>query len=187
MSTENNNTSKKYPGVSVMADCIVFRLVDDKICLLLVKRKSEPYKGCWALPGGFMEPDETVEAAAARELKEETGLHVDFWGQLKAYTAVDRDPRGRSVSIPFYTLLIHEEVEIKAGDDAEEAEWKYVEGLPDLAFDHTQMVEEALEKLALFVEFEKHRLDEFSEEERVQLTRNLEYTRSVFEEEHPKE
>ena len=134
----------KYPHPAVTTDCIVFNKEDDKIFVLLIERKNDPFKDCWAFPGGFVNIDESAEAAAIRELKEETGLEVSKIEQLKAYSNPDRDPRERVITIAFIAESRNKDV--KGGDDAKEARWFEIANLPPLAFDHEQILKDALER-----------------------------------------
>lgn len=125
-----------YPMASVTADMGVLRKGDDgKYEILLIKRKNEPYKDCWALPGGFMEMDETLEKCAIRELKEETGIEVDGAEFIDLLDGVDRDPRGRVISAVFKSYAPDGAVAV-ADDDAKEIGWFKNGQLPPLAFDH---------------------------------------------------
>ena len=133
----------KYPRPAVTADCVVMTREKDAR-VLLVKRGRDPFKGMWALPGGFMEMDETTEECAIRELQEETGLKVDEVFQVGAYSALDRDPRHRTVSVA-YIALVDKERPVKGQDDADKAEWWSIDSLPDLAFDHEEILQDALE------------------------------------------
>jgi 8-oxo-dGTP diphosphatase len=130
--------SYKYPRPSVTVDCI---LVSPNNSILLIQRAGEPFKDKWAIPGGFIEMDESLEVACHRELEEETGIKVNKLTQFKAYGAVDRDPRGRTISVVFYSF-VDGEIEAKAGDDAANAQWFLLDKLPPLAFDHYQIIEE---------------------------------------------
>ncbi|WP_424493472.1 NUDIX domain-containing protein [Salinimicrobium sp. GXAS 041] len=132
-------------NISLTADSAIFRSEGERTELLLVQRKYDPYKGLWALPGGFLKDDETLEDGAKRELEEETGLKVERLEQIRAYGIPDRNPRGRTVSIGFWGEL-KEKVEVKGNDDAELADWHDVQKLPKLAFDHDLIVEEAFQK-----------------------------------------
>lgn len=135
----------KYPRPEVTADTVVFALEEDTTYILLIKRRNEPFKNCWALPGGFMNMDETADECARRELKEETGLDVSSVFQIGAYSAVDRDPRSRVVSVAFYTDVDGRQ-KVHGGDDAAQAEWFDTNDLPDLAFDHKQIINDAMTK-----------------------------------------
>jgi 8-oxo-dGTP diphosphatase len=115
--------------------------------VLLIKRLHPPFEGKWALPGGFMDMDETLEAAAVRELEEETGLSGIELKQLHAFSALDRDPRHRTVSVAFYGVLENEQTLARAGSDAKEAEWFNLNDLPPLAFDHDKILKTAFKKL----------------------------------------
>lgn len=129
--------------ISVSTDCVVICKNERSEKILLVKRKKDPYKNSWAIPGGFLEKDEPLEVGAARELKEETGLELKELNQLKAFGKVHRDPRGRTISVAFYGVVNSEE-KVKGSDDAADAKWFHVENLPELAFDHADIVKYAL-------------------------------------------
>lgn len=135
----------KYPRPAVTADCVVItREVEPKV--LLIQRAIEPYKGCWAFPGGFMNIDETTEQCAIRELEEETGLKLDTMHQIGAYSKVDRDPRGRTITVA-YLAIIDKPVQVNGQDDAAKAEWFPINNLPHLAFDHQEIMNDAKLKL----------------------------------------
>ena len=136
----------KYPRPAVTVDVLVFKKTKDDLQLLLIQRDREPFQGFWAIPGGFMDMDETLEAAANRELFEETGLQNIAMEQLKAYSATDRDPRHRTVSVAFFGFLMDNQ-QIKAGDDARKARWFSVNRLPSLAFDHAQIIADTVAKI----------------------------------------
>ena len=132
----------KYPMPAVTADCIVMtREAEPKV--LLIQRGNEPFKGKWAFPGGFMNMDETTEQCAVRELEEETGLRVSDVHQIGAYSKVDRDPRGRTVTVA-YLAIIDAPVEAEGQDDAAKAEWFPISALPQLAFDHEEIMQDAI-------------------------------------------
>lgn len=130
--------SYTYPRPSVTVDAI---LISRQHSVLLIERGHDPFKGKWALPGGFLDMDESLETACRRELEEETGLRVGEMKQFKAYGAVDRDPRGRTISVIFYTFQEEESIP-QAGDDAAKAQWFPLSQLPELAFDHQQIINE---------------------------------------------
>lgn len=132
----------KYPRPAVTADCIVItKEADPKV--LLIQRGDEPFKGCWAFPGGFMDMDETTEQCAIRELEEETGLVVTTIHQIGAYSKVDRDPRGRTVSV-VYLAVVDSPVAVIGKDDAAKAEWWPLSALPKLAFDHDEIMTDVI-------------------------------------------
>ena len=134
--------SYEYPRPAVTVDIIIFRLADEKPEVLLIKRGNDPYKGMWALPGGFVDQDEALEIAAFRELEEETGLKDILLTQMHTFGNPGRDPRGHTVSV-VYVGYLKGDVEAIAGDDAAEAEWFDVDELPELAFDHDMVIEMA--------------------------------------------
>ena len=129
---------KLYLHPAVAVDGIVEE--DNKI--LLIKRKNNPFKNCFALPGGFVECGETVENAVVREVYEETGLITKVKGLLGVYSSPDRDPRGHVISIVFILDIV--EGNLKAGDDAKEAKFFDINNLPKLAFDHKKIIEDYL-------------------------------------------
>ena len=132
--------SYEYPRLMLTVDAVVFRRNEPILEVLLIRRKHEPYAGMWALPGGFVDMDETVEEAIERELEEETGLEMDSLKQLYTFSAIGRDPRGRSVSVTFYGQIDMDNSFVEGGDDADEARWFSVDQLPELAFDHIKAV-----------------------------------------------
>ena len=134
----------KYPRMLVTVDIIVF--LNNNI--LLIQRKNEPFKGFYALPGGFVEMNETLKEAASRELFEETGLKGIELTQLSAFDEVDRDPRDRNISIVFYGFTTNENSSILGGDDAENAQWISIDNLPKLAFDHNEIIEYSKRKVS---------------------------------------
>ncbi len=141
------NYCYEYPRPALTVDCIILTEVLNEIKILLIKRRYAPFKDKWAFPGGFVDMDETAEEAAKRELEEETGLIADDLIQIHTFSNVDRDPRGRTVSVVYYSKVIYEDVEIKAGDDAGEVSWFSIKNVPELAFDHQEILEYTLNKL----------------------------------------
>lgn len=135
----------KYPHPSVTTDNVIFGFDGQTVKVLLIERGGEPYKGYWAFPGGFLEMDESAEEGARRELMEETGLTAGVVRQFHAFSAPDRDPRERVLTIAFYSLVRMSEV--KGMDDAQRAEWFPLTEVPRLAFDHEEMLRVALEEV----------------------------------------
>ncbi|MBP3254244.1 MAG: NUDIX hydrolase [Bacteroidales bacterium] len=135
----------KYPHPALTADNIVFAYDGQNLNVLLIERKADPFKNCWAFAGGFMNIDETIEQCASRELAEETGLKVEKSEQLACFSSVNRDPRERVVSIAFICFAKMQTV--TAGDDAQRACWFKLNAVPELAFDHRQMLNMALQRL----------------------------------------
>ena len=153
----------KYPRPAVTADCIVItREAEPKV--LLIQRGDQPFKGGWAFPGGFMNMDETTEQCAIRELEEETGLRVSKIQQIGAYSKVDRDPRGRTITVA-YLAIVDEPVAVTGQDDAAKAEWWPLSDLPHLAFDHYDIMQDAIKVYPQAMEaIEKTPHDRFKEQ-----------------------
>jgi 8-oxo-dGTP diphosphatase len=135
-----------HPRPSVTVDVILFYRDGERIEVLLIKRAREPFKGAWAFPGGFVDQDESLERAAARELKEETGLEGIRLEQLGAFGDPGRDPRGHTVSVAFVALL-ESRAEPAGADDADEAQWHSALRPPRLAFDHKKILRLALDRV----------------------------------------
>lgn len=137
-----------YPRPAVTVDCVVFGLDStDYLQVLLIQRRLDPFVGQWALPGGFVRPQEGLVQAARRELQEETGIADLFLEQLRAYGQPQRDPRGHTVTVAFYALVNLWNYQIKAATDAKQARWWPMDGLPALAFDHGVIVQDAIATL----------------------------------------
>jgi 8-oxo-dGTP diphosphatase len=136
-----------YPRGALTVDCVVFGLDADELKILLIQRDLPPFEGKWALPGGFVRIDETLEEAARRELEEETGLTKIFLEQLYTFGAIDRDPRERVVSVAYYALVNLADHRVQAATDARDAAWFGVHDVPSLAFDHADILQMALDRL----------------------------------------
>ena len=149
---EELNYHYKYPHPSVTTDCVIFGFDGTRMKVLLVQRGIEPYKGRWAFPGGFLQMDESAEEGALRELREETGLSGAFIRQFHTFSAPERDPRERVITIAFYALVRIEEV--TGGDDAADARWFALDEVPQLAFDHDQILRTAEQALRQQIHFE---------------------------------
>ncbi len=136
-----------YPHPAVTTDCVIFGFDGRDMNILLVERALEPFKGSWALPGGFLKIDETVEQCAHRELKEETNVSDVYLEQFRIFSTVDRDPRERVLTVAFVALVRPSDYEVIGGDDASRAEWFNQNELPPLAFDHEEIISQAKEHL----------------------------------------
>jgi len=133
-----------YPRPMVSVDAVVFRERGGRLEVLLIRRGKPPFEGMHALPGGFVEMDEDLPDAAARELREETGLDRVALEQLATFGRPDRDPRGRCISVAFVGALARSGDQVAGGDDAAEAGWHDTAALPPLAFDHGEIIDRAL-------------------------------------------
>ena len=149
---EEKKYSYKYPHPSVTTDCVIFGFDGGKLKVLLVERGLEPYKGRWAFPGGFVKMDESCEEGALRELEEETALKGTYVQQFHTYSAPNRDPRERVITVAFFALVRIQEVE--AGDDANKAQWFAIDKVPQLAFDHDVILRDALKRLRERIHFQ---------------------------------
>ena len=146
--TEKGKYIYDWPRPMVTVDAVVFSLSGGRTQVLLVNRDREPFKGKWAVPGGFVDMDEELEAAVARELQEETGLTGVKLEQMRTFGRCGRDPRGRQISIAFIGIATEGQDKIRPGDDAAKAKWFDIEKLPKvLAFDHNEIIKFAVEKL----------------------------------------
>lgn len=154
--TRNNMEEQKYcyayPHPAVTTDCVIFGFDGTKLKVLLIERGIDPYKGKWALPGGFLRMDESAEQGALRELKEETGLETAYIKQFHTFTEPKRDPRERVITIAYYALVRLQDVQ--GGDDAARAEWFALDDVPALAFDHDQILRIATRELRQQIHFE---------------------------------
>jgi 8-oxo-dGTP diphosphatase len=136
-----------HPRPIVAADSTIFTIRDGALQVLLIRRGHDPYVNCWALPGGFVNENEPLDTAAARELHEETGLANLPLRQMATFGDPGRDPRGWAVSVVYLALIDHREHRLTAGDDANEAEWHSLNHLPALAFDHDTIIAYAVRSL----------------------------------------
>lgn len=136
----------EYPRPAVTVDLVVISR-ERRPRVLLIRRGHEPFAGMWAIPGGFVDMDESLEAAAKRELKEEAGVTVKELEQLAAFGDPKRDPRGRTISVVYLARVDPKKLKPKAGDDAAEVAWHPLEKLPPLAFDHAEILALARQRL----------------------------------------
>jgi len=143
----------EYPHPAVTTDVVIFSIRDEQLKLLLIKRAGLPYKGKWALPGGFVQQDESLDEGARRELQEETGLTGVFLEQLYSFGDPQRDPRERVITVAYYALISSEQVSLCAATDAEAVGWFALDELPKLAFDHVDIVSMAHERLAAKLDY----------------------------------
>lgn len=134
-----------YPRPAVTADSVIFCNDSDGLSVLLIERANDPFKGCWAFPGGFMDMEENAEDCAKRELKEETGMEVRSLEYLGTFSEVNRDPRGRTITIAYYAVV--EKSDVIGADDASQAKWFPIDSIPSLAFDHDKILRMALEEI----------------------------------------
>lgn len=165
MANKTKQYCYEYWCPSVATDCVIFGFDGKKLKVLLIERNLEPFKGCWALPGGFLrETDKTAEQCALRELKEETNLTVseDRLWQLGVFSEEKRDPRNRVISLAYYALV--EPKDVVGGDDAAQAQWFDVDNVPELAFDHVQILSKAREAIKRQIHFDPIGYDLLGEE-----------------------
>lgn len=137
----------EHPRAALAVDCVVFGLDETDLKILLIQRDLDPFRGRWALPGGFLRLDETIDQAARRELREETGLDQVFLEQLATFGDLDRDPRERVVTVAHYALVRLSDHRVQAATDARDAAWFAIDDLPTLAFDHDRILTQALARL----------------------------------------
>lgn len=140
-------TKQFHKPLDIATDCVIFGFDGGELKLLLTEREKEPFRNKWALPGGFVFPAETTEACALRILQEKAGISQVFMEQLYTFSAVNRDPRERIISVAYYALVNKQAYELIAGRDTLQAEWFSLSELPELAFDHSEIVELAIERL----------------------------------------
>jgi 8-oxo-dGTP diphosphatase len=142
-----------YPHPAVTTDIVIFTIRMQKLELLLIKRSGPPHKGKWALPGGFVNPDEDLECCALRELEEETGIAGVYLEQLYTFGKPQRDPRERVISVAYYALVPSDTLQVRAASDAAEVAWFPFDALPQLAFDHQEIVAVAHQRLAAKLDY----------------------------------
>lgn len=145
----------QYERPSVTVDVVIFSILDDELKVLLIKRKTWPYEGMWAIPGGFVKMDESLEVGAYRELSEETGVTSEdvYLEQLYTFGEPDRDPRTRVITVTYFSLVSADKISAHAADDAEDVDWFSVYRLPPLAFDHAEILNYALTRLRYKLEY----------------------------------
>lgn len=139
-----------YPAIAV--DMIILTVSENDLMVLLIQRAGEPFADHWAFPGGFVDPDESLDEAAARELREETSVSDVYLEQLYTFGEPKRDPRGRVISVSYFALL-RQPLAVAGGDDAADARWFPLSALPPLAFDHATILDYALARVRNKVEY----------------------------------
>ncbi|MDQ8199900.1 NUDIX domain-containing protein [Pelagicoccus enzymogenes] len=144
----------EYPRPALTVDAVIFGLDEDELKILLIQRAGEPFKGQWAFPGGFVDMDETTEKAVLRELEEETGIKDVFLEQLYTFSGVDRDPRERVVSVAYFGLVKPAGIQMAAASDAQDVQWFAIDDIPELAFDHAEILDVALKRLRGKIRYE---------------------------------
>ena len=142
-----------HPHPALTTDIVLFTLRAEKLQLLLIRRRNPPFQGGWALPGGFLDLDEDLNDCAKRELEEETGIKNIFLEQLYTFGKHNRDPRERVISVAYYALIASDRITLKPASDATEAAWFALDDLPELAFDHREIVDKARERLVAKLEY----------------------------------
>lgn len=148
------NTHNLKSNIQLTVDAVVFGYMEGKVSVLLVKRKYEPFRDSWALPGGFVQDRESLEEAVQRELREETGIEINYLEQLYSFGAVERDPRGRIVSVVYFCLVNPGAFKVVAATDASDVGWFDIKALPVLAFDHQIIIDKAIERLRAKITYE---------------------------------
>jgi 8-oxo-dGTP diphosphatase len=138
---------KDYPKPSVTVDMVIFTIDNNCLKVLLVRRNLEPFKGKWAIPGGFVRIHESLEDAAKRELGEETGVKDVYLEQLYSFGEPKRDPRGRVITVAYMALINSENIRLKASTDVSDAKWFTVSNISQLAFDHKKIIDYSLKRL----------------------------------------
>lgn len=144
----------KMQNIKVAVDAVVFGYEQKQLFVLLIKRGVEPFKDFWALPGGLVKDNESLENAVQRELSEETGVSIDYLEQLYSFGAPQRDPRSRVVSVSYFGLVRPNHFKLNAATDAIEAKWFSIDELPELAFDHKEIFTKAIERLKAKINYQ---------------------------------
>ena len=141
------NYTMSTPSIKISVDAVVFGYEEGNISILLIQRKYQPFKGKWAIPGGFVGVDESLEEAVERELQEETGITINYLEQLYTFGKPNRDPRGRVISVAYFGLVRPNTFKIYASTDAAQVQWFQINELPELSFDHKEILTTAIERL----------------------------------------
>lgn len=149
---EQGPFSYAYPHHAVATDIAIFTLSEERLAVLLIERGQDPFQGCWALPGGFLKPTEDLDTCAHRELFEETGVGAPLLRHFGNFSALNRDPRERVISVAYLALVRFDEVVLRAGTDASTAKWFGIADRPPLVFDHEMIVNAAIASLQAWIE-----------------------------------
>ena len=144
---------RKYEFAVIASDVVIFTVLEEKLQVLLIKMKKKPFEKCWAAPGGLVKPDENVDDAAKRLLFEKTGLKDVYLEQLYTFGKVDRDPFGRVVSVAYFALIPHSGIMLQTTEEYEGVQWFPVDALPPLAYDHKEIVANAVNRLRAKLEY----------------------------------
>lgn len=144
---------KAYKKPSITVDIVLFTIINNSFKVLLIKRSCEPFKGVWAIPGGFVKINESLDKAALRELYEETGVKDVYLEQLYTFGNPGRDPRGRVITVAYFALVNADEFQLKAKTDANDVKWFSIYKLPKMAFDHKKILNYALKRLRHKLEY----------------------------------
>jgi 8-oxo-dGTP diphosphatase len=145
--SKSNTSLSCYETPLVTVDIVLFTVIQNHLKVLLIQRRQLPYDHMWAIPGGFIHMGETLEQAASRRLYEETNVNSIYLEQLSSFGRPDRDPRARVITVAYYALVSAEKINVQAHANAEDVSWFSVDELPELAFDHAEIVQKALSRL----------------------------------------
>lgn len=145
--------AQAYERPSVTVDVVILTVRDRRLWVLLIQRRHWPDEGMWAIPGGFVQPDESLETAARRELEEETGVREEYLEQLYTFGDPDRDPRTRVITVVYYALIRADHLRLEAADDAADARWFPMYALPQMAFDHDRILSYTRQRLRAKLEY----------------------------------
>lgn len=151
--TKNNQYSYDFERPALTVDIVIYTIKDKDLKVLLIQRDAEPFKDMWAIPGGFVLKGETLDKAAERELREETGVKDIYLEQLYSIGDPDRDPRGWVVTVAYFALISSDDLNLKADTDAKDVKWFSANELPALAFDHSKILDLARERLKSKIEY----------------------------------
>ncbi len=144
---------KNFTHAVIATDIVIFTIKDDDLKVLMIKMKKDPFKNLWAVPGGLVKVDESVDSSAKNHLRNKTGVGNVYLEQLYTFGGVDRDPLGRVVSVAYFALVPGDNLQLKTTADYEDVDWFSVEDLPGLAYDHKKVIKVAIERLRAKLEY----------------------------------